>query len=206
MKAVFAKRLLLVAVGTAGLLFTASLSAAGSVFEGSILFGFNQSQSTHPASASPLDKQVPVSRELPMRLKIPSIKVNAAIQYVGLTRAGAMDVPKGRSDVAWFKLGPRPGETGSAVIAGHVARSGSAVFNNLSKLRAGDVLYIQDGRAKTISFVVRSSHIYNSNSLAPEVFGSASGSHLNLVTCAGAWDKSKNGFTKRLVVFADVKN
>ena len=42
-----------------------------------------------------------------------------AVEDVGLTPGGAMDVPKGPSDVAWFDLGPRPGEVGSAVIAGH---------------------------------------------------------------------------------------
>jgi len=30
-----------------------------------------------------------------------------------------MDLPKERANVAWFNLGPRPGENDSAVIAGH---------------------------------------------------------------------------------------
>jgi hypothetical protein len=43
--------------------------------------------------------------QLPVRLKIPSIKVNAAIRNVGLTAT-----VNSRADVAWYDLGPRPGE------------------------------------------------------------------------------------------------
>ncbi len=40
---------------------------------------------------------------LPIRLKIPQISVDANIEYVGLTSLGAMDVPAGPVDVAWFE-------------------------------------------------------------------------------------------------------
>jgi len=69
---------------------------------------------------------------------IPSINIDAAIEYVGLTSNGAMAVPKGPNDVGWFELGPRPGDIGSAVIAGHDGWKDGipAVFDNLSKLVA----------------------------------------------------------------------
>lgn len=69
-----------------------------------------------------LPKQKPVNPGLlasPVRLKIPKINIDAAIESVGLTPEGAMDVPKSHTNVAWFNLGPRPGEQGSAVINGH---------------------------------------------------------------------------------------
>lgn len=84
---------------------------------------------------------------LPIRLNIPKIKVDAPVKYVGLTRDGAMDVPQGPSDVAWFNLGPRPGQKGSAVVAGHygVWKNGKvSVFNKLNTLRPGDIVSIQD--------------------------------------------------------------
>jgi len=56
---------------------------------------------------------------IPARLKIPKIKVDIALEQVGLTSQGAVDVPKGHSNGAWFNLGPRPGNIGSAVIVGH---------------------------------------------------------------------------------------
>jgi hypothetical protein len=94
--------------------------------------------------------------------------------------------------------------TGANVEGRVLARNGAVTLD--SKLRAGDLLYIEDGKGKSVPFVLRGSRIYNSDDSAPEVFASVTGSNLNLVTCAGVWDESKYGFTKRLVVFTDVKN
>ncbi len=139
-----------------------------------------------------------------MRLKIPRINVDAAIEYVGVTPRGAMEVPNNTADVGWFKLGPRPGEKGSAVISGHFdGKNGEAgVFNNLHKLEKGDKLYIKDGKGTTTAFVVRESRTYDPG-YAEEVFSLNDSVHLNLVTCDGIWDKNKKNYTKRLVVFAD---
>lgn len=45
------------------------------------------------------------------------IGVDASVVSVGITPDGEMDIPKDPAHVAWFKFGPRPGESGSAVIA-----------------------------------------------------------------------------------------
>lgn len=148
-----------------------------------------------------------VSLGLPIRLKIPKINVNAAVEYVGLTPNGAMDVPKITGEVAWFDLGSRPGENGSAVIAGHYGRlknGTGSVFDNLSKLHKGDKLYIQDDRGVTTAFVVVDSRNYDPNADASSVFGSNDGkAHLNLITCEGVWNKTQKSYSKRLVVFTD---
>ncbi len=94
---------------------------------------------------------------LPVRLEIPEIHVDAFVEYLALTPTGAMDVPKGPDDVAWFDLGPRPGSTGSAVIAGHEGWKDNvpAVFDDLYKLKVGDQIYVEDGVGSTTIFVVK---------------------------------------------------
>lgn len=140
---------------------------------------------------------------LPVRINIPTININAAIERVGVTAGGAMDVPKSQDDAAWLDLGPRPGENGSAVIAGHYGGKIS-VFNNLYKLRKGDKIYVEDDKGAIISFVVRESRRYDPKADASSVFASNDGKpHLNLVTCEGVWDKVSKSYSKRLVVFAD---
>ena len=136
---------------------------------------------------------------------IPVINVNAVIQYVGVTPKGAMAVPNNATDVGWFKLGPRPGEKGSAVIAGHFdGENGEAgVFTNLNKLKKGDKLYIKNDKGISITFVVRESRIYNPG-YANDVFSGSSSAYLNLITCDGVWDGAKKSYSKRLVVFADI--
>jgi len=141
----------------------------------------------------------------PVRLMIPKINVDAAVQHVSSTPEGTMGVPDNFVDVGWYKLGPRPGEQGSAVIAGHLnGTSGdAAVFADIHKLSAGDAIVIQDGNGMSVTFIVRESRMYDPG-YAEAVFSNSEGNHLNLITCDGVWDEAANEYSKRLVVFADL--
>ncbi len=146
------------------------------------------------------------SPRLPVRLKIPEINIDSAIEYVGLTPQGAVGVPKDSANVAWLELGPRPGEAGDAVITGHYGwKNGKpSVFDNLYKLRKGDKVYIEDDKGVMISFVVRENQWYDPKADAPDVFGSNDGKpHLNLITCEGVWNEVSRTYSQRLVVFTD---
>jgi LPXTG-site transpeptidase (sortase) family protein len=147
---------------------------------------------------------------LPTQLKIPEIGVDAAVESVGLTSQGAMAVPKGSNDVAWFNLGPRPGEVGSAVIDGHYGwwKDGTpTVFNDLNKLNAGDKIYVTDNIGATRTFIVRRLQTYSQNESDYDVFSSSDGeAHLNLITCGGVWNAVTQSYPDRLVVFTDADN
>src|SRR5712692_9473647 len=68
----------------------------------------------------------------PTRLLIPKIGVDAKIEARGLDSNRNMETPNDSHDVAWYDLGPRPGEPGNALINGHVTWwTGSAVFARL---------------------------------------------------------------------------
>src|SRR5947209_11124825 len=97
---------------------------------------------TPPPTATPVP---PVG--LPVRLRIPAIEVDAEVEQVGLTPDEAMDVPRDPHHVAWYNLGPRPGEWGNAVIDGHVDYHGigPVVFWRLHELQAGDELIVVGG-------------------------------------------------------------
>ncbi|MDO8667957.1 MAG: class F sortase [bacterium] len=167
----------------------------------------DQPNSGTPASPASPELGQSGSAGRPVSLKIPKINVDAAVEYVGLTSQGEMDVPKGPSDVAWFKFGARPGDNGSAVIAGHHGRwknGQGSVFDDLNKLSEGDKLYIEDEKGEIATFVVRESRRYDPKADARDVFNSNDGgSHLNLIVCDGVWDKATKSYSQRLVVFAD---
>jgi len=164
-----------------------------------------------PSFSTPLPKvnqQISAQNEtlgLPIRLKIPQINVDAAIEYVGLTSNGAMDVPQKIENVGWFKFGPHPGQRGSAVIAGHFngPNGEDGVFINLYKLKSGDKIYTENEKGSPITFVVRESRLYDPG-YADDVFNQSDGAHLNLITCDGVWDGVKKSYSKRLVVFTDL--
>jgi LPXTG-site transpeptidase (sortase) family protein len=157
------------------------------------------------ADTSLLDEQI--SSELPVRLKIPKINIDAKIDPMGLTSDGAMEVPKGGRDVGWYSSGPRPGEIGSAVMDGHYGRwknGEGSVFDDLNKLEKGDTVYVEDDKGVTTTFVVRELRTYDPNADALDVFSSDDGkSHLNLITCEGVWNKVSKSYSGRLVVFTD---
>lgn len=141
---------------------------------------------------------------LPVRLTIPRLGVDAAVEKVGLTPDGAMGVPSSPDTVAWFKLGPRPGDKGSAVIDGHSGyASVAAVFDDLPSLRKGDLLFVEDAKGVLVRFVVRKSRMFDRDANPSDVFGRKDGRHLNLVTCTGAWDAAAGTHAQRLVVFTD---
>lgn len=166
--------------------------------------------SKKPPAVKAVPKKPPVVKidlSVPARLTIPKIKVNATLESVGLTSQGAVDVPKGPSNAAWFNRSPHPGDMGSAIITGHYGywkNNLPTVFNNLVKLRQGDKLYVKDKQGITTTFVVRELKTYNQKDDVPEVFISSDGqAHLNLITCLGVWNKVTKSYPKRLVVFTD---
>jgi len=186
----------------------------GSVFGVGLIGYFAFHYSSVFARVKGISTQVIISREkagdpgVPVRLKIPKIKVDAPVQPVGLTKTGSMDAPKTPPLAGWFDLGSRPGEQGSAVIDGHFGWKDGipAVFDDLGKLQVGDKIYVEDKNGATRTFVVRRLKTYGENQNAADVFSSNDGvAHLNLITCGGKWNSSTQSYSDRLVVFADME-
>lgn len=176
------------------------------------IFPFSSVASVNPvlSSVNPVTQALPSIRVgLPTRLVIPEINVNALIKGVGLTSQGAMAVPVGPTNVTWFDLGPRPGEIGSAVIAGHEGWKDGiwAVFDDLYKLRRGDKIYVENAQNTTTTFVVVNIQRYDQHGNASNVFNSKDGkAHLNLITCEGTWNAAQQSYSNRLVIFANEEN
>lgn len=147
-----------------------------------------------------------ISKGLPVRLIIPFIGVDSVIEDALITPDGRMDVPIGSKNVAWFALGPSPGQVGSAVIGGHFGITNGIpfVFYDLDKLREGDKIHIVDDGGDVLSFVVRSIGLFKRDDDATIVFTSNDGlAHLNLITCEGIWNKINDTYPERRVIFTD---
>lgn len=161
---------------------------------------------THASLHAPVIPPPVEAFGLPARIKIPTINVDAAVEHMGLTAQGALDVPKGPADAAWYDQGPRPGEKGNSVISGHFGWKDGlpAVFDDLRKLQKGDMVYIEDEKGSITTFVVRDFRTFAPSEATAEVFNATdSTAHLNLITCNGQWSNAKKSYSQRLVVFAD---
>ncbi|MBK5215431.1 MAG: class F sortase [Candidatus Pacebacteria bacterium] len=153
-------------------------------------------------------KQVVLVSGTPVRIKIPSIKVNAIVENVGLTLDGAVDAPVGPDNTGWWNGGPIPGAIGNAIIDGHSGWRNNipAAFDDLKNLKKGDKIYVTSSTGITSTFIVRELKIYDRNDEALDVFISSDGkSHLNLITCTGIWNVVEKGRESRVVVFSDLE-
>jgi sortase (surface protein transpeptidase) len=145
----------------------------------------------------------------PVRLLIPAIGVDAAIESVGLSLTGNGDIgiPTNFTDVAWYNEGPIPGMPGSAVIDGHLdgRKVPRAVFYDLGALRPGDLVGVVDQGGKTLQFQVVRLATYDYNASTSDIFSSdTTKARLNLITCAGDWLKDRKLYNKRVVVFTEL--
>ncbi|MET8279087.1 class F sortase [Micromonospora sp. NPDC005174] len=139
----------------------------------------------------------------PTRVRVPRIGVDSALTVLGLDRAGAL-VPPADFDVAgWYGGGPAPGDTGPAVLAGHLdSRRGPAVFARLGELRSGDRVQVwRDGQ--WLSFRVTGSLRTRKDQFPTAVvYGPTPNAELRLVTCGGDFDRRRGHYVDNVVVFA----
>jgi len=146
---------------------------------------------------------------VPARIVVPSIGVDAVVEEVGKTAAGAMATPKVLANLGWYKLGGKPGGQGSAVFAGHVnnALGLPGVFKELSLIKKGDTVEVRDAQGQKLVYQVESIVAYEAEG-APleEIFDNTGPSRVVLITCEGEWDTTTHTFDKRLVVVAQLLN
>jgi sortase (surface protein transpeptidase) len=145
----------------------------------------------------------PASTAAPQRLRIPDIGVDAALQQLHLLSDGTLAPPQGWVDAGWYADGTRPGDTGPAVIAGHIdSDKGPAVFDQLDKLRPGALIEVQqDGR--WLAFRVTEVGKYPKKAFpTSRVYGPTPDPQLRLITCGGVFDDAKHSYLDNTVVYA----
>jgi sortase (surface protein transpeptidase) len=143
----------------------------------------------------------------PVVLTIPSLGVSAKVEYVGVDKDGNMDVPKDPYNVAWFKPGTVPGNVGNAVMDGHLDWYGvkEAVFYHLDKMKAGDRVYVRDDKGRDRAFVVTKLQVCQyQNCPLQEIFGPTTATRLNLITCAGNFNRAQQNYDKRTVIYSEM--
>ena len=140
----------------------------------------------------------------PVRLIIPAIGVRTRLIRLGLTSAGTLQVPGSTGVAGWFDRSPRPGATGSAIIAGHIdSVAGPAVFFRLRSLRPGDRVYVRRADGTLAVFRVTAVRTYlKARFPTAAVYGPAPGPQLRLITCGGTFDPALGSYLSNVVVYA----
>src|SRR5207247_1856732 len=117
---------------------------------------------------------------------------------LGLTPQGTLQVPASTSVAGWYTGSPRPGQVGSAVIAGHIdSRLGPGVFFRLRLLRPGDRVYIRHADGTLAVFRVYAEHSYAKDRFPTQrVYGPAPGPELRLITGGGPFDPATGSYLR----------
>ncbi|MEV4558035.1 class F sortase [Kitasatospora sp. NPDC049285] len=143
----------------------------------------------------------------PVRLVIPRIGVDAPVAATGLNADGTVEVPPmdRPEQVGWYRNGPAPGETGPAVLLGHLdTRKGPAVFHQLPRLAPGDRVELRREDGSTVAFRVRELVQYPKSRFPTElVYGNTTTAQLRLVTCGGALGGDGH-YLDNIIVLADL--
>jgi hypothetical protein len=139
-----------------------------------------------------------------VRLEIGRLRISMPIRPVGVRSDGQMQLPDRPETLGWYRYGPRPGGTGSAVLAGHVdsLRYGIGPLARLRTIRPGDRLTVVTSTGRTAFRVVTAGLIDKQDFPARRLFDRTSSPRLWLLTCGGAYDPRHGGYQDNLVVAA----
>ncbi len=147
---------------------------------------------------------LPASSVAPTAIEIPAIGVRAPLDALTLDASGGLERPPHAGSPGWFTGSAVPGDSGPAVIAGHVdSKTGPAVFWRLRDLRVGDSILVTRSDATVVTFrVTRSGEYPQASFPTREVYGPTPDRALRLITCAGTYDHAARRYRDNRVVFA----
>ncbi|PKH37846.1 LPXTG-site transpeptidase (sortase) family protein [Nocardioides alpinus] len=153
-----------------------------------------------PADARPAEVDARTAGAAPGRLAIPVIGVDAGIIPVGVTRRGQLAIGRSVRDVYRWRDGVRPGQAGSAVLAGHTWSKGPGVFDRLGSLKVGHRVVVGTSRFR----VVRVRRVTGmSPRQVSRLFSERGRARLVLITCGDRNDLT-GVYRTRIVVNAEL--
>ncbi|MBW1596297.1 sortase domain-bontaining protein [Streptomyces sp. JJ38] len=158
---------------------------------------------TAPRAAPSGPPVQPLPRARPQRVRAPAIGLDVRTEPVGLDDDGSVALPDNADHAGWFTRTPAPGQSGNAVVVGHVdSDSGPAAFYGLGSLRPGDRIVVDRERGPAAEFTVSAATVYDRGDFpSSTVYGPTTEPRLTLVTCAD-WDPDRRTYRANLVVTA----
>lgn len=189
------------------------LGAAGFAY-----YAYTQHQATQPPSAPVVSIPKPIKdedkkpafaplSEVPARIAIKKIGVDATIEALGLTADGFMDAPKTNEGVGWYDKSAKAGEGKySVLLDGHYGTAAQpAVFYRLAELKNGDTIKLTGEKGTVLTYeVVEKAQQPVGEVDMKKAFKRypGAGQSLTLITCEGNYDASKSAYDKRTIIYA----
>jgi hypothetical protein len=142
---------------------------------------------------------------LPVRLRIPALRVDSRLQRLDLQPDGTIGVPASPRIAGWYQRGPRPGQPGPAVILGHVdSHTGPGVFVALARVRLGTLVRVDRADGSSVTFrITKVSRVPKKLFPTDLVYAPTLDASLRLVTCGGSFDRTRRSYRDNVIAYAD---
>jgi sortase (surface protein transpeptidase) len=161
------------------------------------------STSTEPPSA---EATTALARSVPVRVRIPRIGADSSLTPLSLNADETIQVPPVSTPMqaGWYVNGPTPGETGPAIILGHVdGNKHAGIFHRLREMKAGEEVLVDREDGTVLRFVVSKVDQTPKDRFPTEaVYGDTEGPELRLITCGGAFDRAAHNYLDNIIVYA----
>ncbi|HEV2640744.1 MAG TPA: class F sortase [Actinocrinis sp.] len=147
---------------------------------------------------------------LPTHVDIPKVGLHADLLQVGLTEAGAIDVPPLNQalEAGWYDKGAAPGQVGAAVLDGHVDSDEipaphQGAFYQLGQVAVGDTVEVtRADRMVAVYQVDQVQSVSKQQFPTDRVYSPVSFAALRLITCGGDFDYKTHSYLNNVIVYA----
>ncbi|OQB25462.1 MAG: Sortase family protein [Firmicutes bacterium ADurb.Bin182] len=158
------------------------------------------------ATPAPSPSPTPYIKPIPVKIYFTEREIETDIVKVGILENGEMGTVDDAKLAAWLEEGPAPGESGNALINGHVRWKGTkGYFSILKEMKIGEevVIEFEDGSAKAFEAV--SIDIYKLDDIPDEVLNLGGETRMTLITCLGDYNPDIGTSESRVVVVCKPK-
>lgn len=145
------------------------------------------------------------AQSAPVRLRVPSVDLDAPLDQVGVRDDGLMEIPDDGDRAGWYRYGPTPGdEEGSAVLAGHVdTQEGLGAMAALMDVPMDAEVEVEMDDGSVLRYRVIGRETIEKDELpVDELFDRSGPARLTLVTCGGPWRYEASSYRDNVVVVA----
>lgn len=124
----------------------------------------------------------------PVSVSAPGIAMESELMDLGIQDDGKVEVPPfdAGSPAGWYTHGPTPGETGPAVLLGHLNAMGGGpgIFAQLPQMEVGDTIEVARSDGSMARFTVyRTDQFVKDDFPTLDVYGNTDEAELRLITC-----------------------
>ncbi|GAA1975405.1 class F sortase [Amycolatopsis minnesotensis] len=164
-------------------------------------------QAKPPETTEPATNAMP--RSEPAAIDIPRLGAHSSLIPLGLNADDTVEVPPVSKPMqaGWYRYGPTPGETGPAVVLGHVdGNKLPGIFFRLKELAPGDAVAVSRKDGSTARFVVRRVDQVPKDTFPTDaVYGDTDAPELRLITCGGSFDHAAHSYRDNVIVYATLE-